>query len=89
MTKTAYSANTIIEYSKAGDQMKCNVNNREAVINAPFLQQENNERHDKSVPTVSDSRTIAIGDTTVRLSFNDSGDLNTLLANAFQTMLNS
>ena len=89
MTKTAYSANTIIEYSKAGDQMKCNVNNREAVINAPFLQQENNERHDKNVSTVSDSRTIAIGDTTVRLSFNDSGDLNTLLANAFQTMLDS
>ena len=69
--------------------MKCNVNNREAVINAPFLQQENNERHDKSVPTVSDSRTMSVGDTTVRLSFNDSGDLNTRLANAFQTMLSS
>lgn len=89
MTKTAYSANTIIEYSKAGDQMKCNVNNREAVINVPFLQQENNERHDKSVPTVSDSRTIAIGDMTVHFSFSDSGDLHTRLANAFQTMLNS
>ena len=89
MTKTAYSANTIIEYSKAGDQMKCNLNNREAVINAPFLQQENNERHDKDVSTVLNSRTMSVGDTTVRLSFNDSGDLSTRLANAFQTMLGS
>lgn len=69
--------------------MKCNLNNREAVINAPFLQQENNECHDKDVSTVLNSRTMSVGDTTVRLSFNDSGDLNTRLANAFQTMLNS
>ena len=89
MTKTAYSANTIIEYSKAGDQMNDNANNKRAFVNVSLPNQENNERHDKSVPTVSDSRTIAIGDTTVRLSFNDSGDLNTLLANAFQTMLDS
>lgn len=89
MSKTAYSANTIIEYSKAGDQMNDNVNNREAVINAPFLQQENNERHDKDVSTVLNSRTMSVGDTTVRLSFNDSGDLSTRLANAFQTMLDS
>ena len=69
--------------------MNDNVNNRQAVISAPLSRQENNERHDKSVPTVSDSRTMSVGDTTVRLSFNDSGDLNTRLANAFQTMLNS
>lgn len=69
--------------------MKCNVNNREAVISAPLSRQENNERHDKGVSTVSNPRTMSVGDTTVRLSFNDSGDLNTRLANAFQTMLNS
>jgi hypothetical protein len=89
MTKTAYSANTIIEYSKAGDQMKCNVNNRQAFVNVSLPNQENNERHDKSVSTVLNFRTMTIEDTTVRLSFNDSGDLNTRLANAFQTMLGS
>ena len=89
MTKTAYSANTIIESFKAGDQMNDNVNNRQAVISAPLSQQENNERHDKGVSTVPNPRTMSVGDTTVRLSFNDSGDLNTRLANAFQTMLNS
>lgn len=69
--------------------MKCNVNNRQTVISAPLSRQENSERHDKSVSTVLNSRTMTIEDTTVRLSFNDSGDLNTRLANAFQTMLNS
>ena len=69
--------------------MKCNVNNRQAFVNVSLPNQEYNERHDKSVPTVSDSRTMSVGDTTVRLSFNDSGDLNTRLANAFQTMLDS
>lgn len=69
--------------------MNDNANNKQAFVNVSLPNQENNERHDKSVPTVSDSRTIAIGDTTVRLSFNDSGDLSTRLANAFQTMLNS
>lgn len=89
MTKTAYSANTIIEYSKAGDQMNDNVNNRQAFVNVSLPNQENNERHDKGVSTVLNSRTMTIEDTTVRLSFNDSGDLNTRLANAFQTMLSS
>lgn len=89
MTKTAYSANTIIEYSKAGDQMNDHVNNKQAVISVSPPKQENSERHDKSVSTVLNSRTMTIEDTTVRLSFNDSGDLNTRLANAFQTMLNS
>ena len=69
--------------------MKCNVNNRQAVISAPLSRQENSECHDKGVSTVLNSRTMTIEDTTVRLSFNDSGDLNTRLANAFQTMLNS
>lgn len=69
--------------------MNDSANNRQTVINVPLPKQENNERHDKGVSTVSDSRTIAIGDMTVRLSFNDSGDLNTRLANAFQTMLDS
>lgn len=85
----AYFANTIIEYSKAGDQMKNNVNNRQAVINAPPSKQEDNERHNKSGSTALNSRTMVIGDMTVRFSFNDSGDLSTRLANAFQTMLNS
>ena len=69
--------------------MNDNVNNRQAVISAPLSWQENNERHDKGVSTVSNPRTMSVGDTTVRLSFNDSGDLNTRLANAFQTMLDS
>ncbi len=69
--------------------MKCNVNNKQAVISVPLSKQENNEHHNKGVSTVSNSRTMSVGDTTVRLSFNDSGDLNTLLANAFQTMLGS
>lgn len=67
--------------------MKCNVNNKQAVVNVSPPNQENNERHDKGVSTVSNPRTMSVGDTTVRLSFNDSGDLNTRLANAFQTML--
>ena len=89
MTKTAYSANTIIKSFIAGDQMNDNVNNRQAVISAPLSRQENNERHDKGVSTVPNPRTMSVGDTTVRLSFNDSGDLNKRLANAFQTMLNN
>lgn len=69
--------------------MKCNVNNRQAVISAPLSRQENSECHDKGVSTVSNPRIMSVGDTTVRLSFNDSGDLNTRLADAFQTMLSS
>ena len=69
--------------------MNDNVNNRQAVISVPLSRQENNERHDKDVSTVLNSRTMSVGNTTVRLSFNDSGDLNTRLANAFQTMLDS
>lgn len=89
MTKTASSAKTIIEYPKAGDLMNDNANNTQAVISAPPSKQEDNERHDKSVSTVPNSRTMTIGDMTVHFSFSDSGDLNTRLANAFQTMLNS
>ena len=69
--------------------MNDSANNRQTVINVPLPKQENSERHDKSVSTVLNSRTMTIEDTTVRLSFNDSGDLNTRLANAFQTMLDS
>lgn len=89
MTKTAYSANTIIESFKAGDQMNDNVNNKQVVISVSPPKQENSGRHDKGVSTVPNPRTMSVGDTTVRLSFNDSGDLNTRLANAFQTMLSS
>ena len=69
--------------------MNDSANNRQTVINVPLPKQENSERHDKSVSTVLNSRTMTIEDTTVRLSFNESGDLNTRLANAFQTMLDS
>ena len=69
--------------------MNDSANNRQTVINVPLPKQENSERHDKGVSTVLNSRTMTIEDTTVRLSFNESGDLNTRLANAFQTMLDS
>lgn len=69
--------------------MNDSANNRQTVIDVPLSRQENSERHDKGVSTVSNPRTMSVGDTTVRLSFNDSGDLNTRLANAFQTMLDS
>ena len=43
---------------------------------------------DTGLPEVAPiPRTMMIGDTTVRLSFSDSGDLNKQLANAFKTML--
>ena len=84
----AVFANTIIEYPKAGDQMNDNVNNKQAVINA-LASKQDNDGNGKNVPTVLNSHALTIEDTTVNLSFNDSGDLNTRLANAFQTMLKS
>lgn len=69
--------------------MNNNVNNLQAVVNAPLSKPEDNDRHDKGVLTVPNTRTVTIEDTTVRISFNDSGDLNMRLANAFQTMLKS
>ncbi len=69
--------------------MNNNVNNLQAVVNAPLSKPEDNNRHDKGVSTVPNTRTVTIEDTTVRISFNDSGDLNMRLANAFQTMLKS
>lgn len=84
----AVFANTMIEYPKAGDQMNDNVNNKQAVINA-LASKQDNDGNGKNVPIVLNSRVLTIEDTTVNLSFNDSGDLNTRLANAFQTMLKS
>ena len=84
----AVFANTMIKYPKAGDQMNDNVNNKQAVINA-LASKQDNDRNGKNVPTVLNSHALTIEDTTVNLSFNDSGDLNTRLANAFQTMLKS
>ena len=78
----------MIEYPKAGDQMNDNVNNKQAVINA-LVSKQDNDGNGKNVPTVLNSHALTIEDTTVNLSFNDSGDLNTRLANAFQTMLKS
>lgn len=69
--------------------MNNNVNNLQAVVNVPLSKPEDNNRHDKGVSTVPNTRTVTIEDTTVRISFNDSGDLNMRLANAFQTMLKS
>lgn len=78
----------MIEYSKAGEWMDNKMNNAKVIDNASFDQAEN--KYDEISPSsVDDPRTMSVGDTTVRLSFNDSGDLNTRLANAFQTMLNS
>lgn len=64
--------------------MNDNLNNVQAIINAPPSKQEDNGRSDSTVPN---SRDMMIGGTTVRLSFSDSGDLNTRLANAFNSML--
>lgn len=69
--------------------MNYNVNNKQAVDRFPPIEQEDNDRNGKDVSTALSPRTLTIGDTTVHLSFNDSGDLNTQLANAFQTMLKS
>ena len=85
----AVFANTMIEYPKAGDQMNDNVNNKQEVLNALAPKQKDNDGNGKNVPTVLNSHALTIEDTTVNLSFNDSGDLNTRLANAFQTMLKS
>ena len=84
----AVFANTMIKYPKAGDQMNDNVNNKQAVINA-LASKQDNDGNGKNVPTVLNSHVLTIEDTTVNLSFNDSGDLNARLANAFQTMLKS
>ena len=64
------------------------MNNAKVIDNASFDQAENKYGGMNS-SSEANPRTMTIGDTTVRLSFNDSGDLNTRLANAFQTMLNS
>ena len=69
--------------------MNDNVNNKQAVINALASKQKDNDRNGKNVPTALNSRVLTIENTTVNLSFTDSGDLNTRLANAFQTMLGS
>lgn len=64
--------------------MNDNLNNVQAIINAPPSKQEDNEHNGSTVPN---SRAMTIGDTTVRLSFSDSGDISTRLANAFNAML--
>ena len=88
MTKQENPADTNIEYPKAGGSMNDIKNNKQIFNNASALRQGENEHNEKSVSTVSSFHTMMIGDTTVRLSFSDNGDLSTQLANAFQTMLN-
>lgn len=63
-------------------------NNAKVIDNASFDQAENKYGGMNSSNEVN-PRIMTIGDTTVHLSFNDSGDLNARLANAFQTMLKS
>lgn len=67
--------------------MNNNVNNAQGAIAAPISKQEVSAHNDKSVSIVPSPRTIEIGDTTVRLSFSESGDFNTRLASAFNSML--
>ena len=78
----------MIEYSKAGEWMDNKTNNAKVIDNASFDQAEN-KYGGISSSSVDDPRTMTIGDTTVNISFSESGDLHTRLANAFQTMLKS
>ena len=78
----------MIEYSKAGEWMDNKTNNAKVIDNASFDQAENKYGGMNSSSEVN-PRTMTIGDTTVNISFSESGDLHTRLANAFQTMLNS
>lgn len=49
--------------------------------------QKDKELSSQTAPSVPYPCTITVGDTAVHLSFSDSGDLNTRLANAFNAML--
>lgn len=64
------------------------MNNAKVIDNASFDQAENKYGGMNS-SSEANPRTMTIGDTTVSISFSESGDLHTRLANAFQTMLNS
>ena len=64
------------------------MNNAKVIDNASFDQAENKYGGMNSSSEVN-PRIMTIGDTTVNISFSESGDLHTRLANAFQTMLNS
>ena len=64
------------------------MNNAKGLISASFDQAENKYGGMNSSSEVN-PRIMTIGDTTVNISFSESGDLHTRLANAFQTMLNS
>ena len=76
----------MIEYPKAGEWMDNKMNNAKGLINASFDQSENKHGEINS-SSGDDPRTMMIGDTTVNISFSESGDLHTRLANAFNTML--
>ena len=60
------------------------MNKAQAVSSAPCSEQEDNK---ENVSNGSAPRTMMVGDTTVRLSFSDSGSLSTRLASAFNSML--
>lgn len=64
--------------------MNNKANNVQAASSAPCSEQEDNK---ENVSNGSTPRTVTIGDTTVRLSFSDSGSLSTRLASAFNSML--
>lgn len=64
--------------------MNNKANNVQAASSAPCSEQEDNKENESygSIP-----HTMMVGDTTVRLSFSDSGSLSTRLASAFNSML--
>ena len=64
--------------------MNNDTNKAQSVFSASFSEREDNT---KNVSNVLTSHTVTIGDTTVRLSFSDSGSLSTRLASAFNSML--
>lgn len=60
------------------------MNNAQTVSSAPLSERQDDEKNESygSIP-----HTMMVGDTTVRLSFSDSGSLSTRLASAFNSML--
>lgn len=60
------------------------MNNAQTVSSAPLSERQDDEKNESygSIP-----HRMMVGDTTVRLSFSDSGSLSTRLASAFNSML--
>ena len=67
--------------------MNDKLNNAQESNNASSVNREKAAMYSGLPEAALIPRTIMIGDTKVRLSFSDSGDLNKQLANAFKAML--